>query len=61
MEDVLEVYLRPYDATFPVVCMDEKPYQLLSDSREGILMSPENPVRKNDYEYVRHGTCSIFV
>jgi hypothetical protein len=61
MEDVLEVYRRPYDKARPVVCMDEKPYQLLSDARDTIAMSGTNPVRKQDYEYVRHGTCSIFV
>lgn len=61
MEDVLEVYRRPYDELHPVVCMDEKPYQLLADSRQGIPMSPDNPVAKKDYEYVRHGTCSIFI
>ena len=61
MEDVLEVYHRPHDARFPVVCMDGKPYQLLSDARETILMSEERPVRKEDGEYVRHGTCSIFI
>jgi hypothetical protein len=61
MEDVLEVYHRPYDKSRPVVCMDEKPCQLSSDSRDGIPMDEDNPVPKQDYEYVRHGTCSIFV
>lgn len=61
MEDVLSVYCRPYDVTHPVVCMDEKPYQLLSDSRETIPMTPDNPVKRTDYEYIRHGTASIFV
>jgi hypothetical protein len=35
MEDVLEVYSRPYDENLPVVCMDEKPVQLLAQAREG--------------------------
>jgi hypothetical protein len=61
MEDVVDVYSRPYDSAYPVVCMDEKPYQLLTDAREEIPMTPENPVCRQDYEYVRHGTCSIFV
>jgi hypothetical protein len=61
MEDVLEVYHRPYDVSRPVVCMDEKPYQLLSASREAIPMGKDNPIEKQDYEYVRHGTSSIFV
>jgi hypothetical protein len=61
MEDVLEVYHRPYDQHFPVVCMDEKPYQLLADAREAIPLSLDNPTLKEDSEYVRHGTCSIFI
>ena len=60
MEDILDVYQRPYDAQCPVVCMDEKPYQLLADVREPIPMSTGN-VRKIDSEYERKGTCSIFV
>jgi uncharacterized small protein (DUF1192 family) len=61
MEDVLEVYHRPYDRRFPVVCMDEKPYQLLADAREGISLSKDNSTVKEDSEYIRHGTCSIFI
>jgi hypothetical protein len=61
MEDVLEVYRRPYDQRFPVVCMDEKPYQLLADAREGIPLSTTNSTHKEDSEYVRHGACSIFI
>ena len=60
MEDVLAVYARPYDPQKPVVCMDEKPYQLLDHSREPLPMQP-GYAEKVDYEYVRHGTCSIFV
>jgi len=61
MEDVLEVYHRPYDELRPVICMDEKPYQLLADAREPIGMGPGRPVRRQDGEYVRHGTCTVFV
>ena len=61
MEDVLEVYRRPYDADYPVVCMDEKPYQPASDARRAIAMGDGNPVLREDSEYVRHGTCSIFI
>ena len=61
MEDILEVYKRPYDASRPVVCMDEKPYQLLFHGREPIPMGEGNPVAKDDYEYVRNGTSSIFL
>jgi hypothetical protein len=60
MEDVLEVYSRPYDKSYPVVCLDEKPYQLLADSRETLPGKPGS-VEKVDYEYVRKGTCSIFM
>ncbi len=60
MEDVLGVYTRPYDPARPVVCMDEKPYQLLGHARDPIPASPGSD-RKEDSEYVRHGTCSIFV
>lgn len=59
MEDVLAVYARPYDPRWPVVCMDEKPYQLLGHAREPIPAEPGRD-RREDSEYVRHGTCSIF-
>jgi hypothetical protein len=55
MEDVLEIYQRPYDLKYPVVCMDEKPYPLLGEAREPIPMKPGSPKRE-DSEYVRHGT-----
>ena len=59
MEDVLDVYEMPYDPSIPVVCMDEKPYQLLGEARESWAMRPGD--NKNvDSEYVRNGTCSIF-
>jgi hypothetical protein len=60
MEDVLAVYERPYDPQAPTVCMDEKPYQLLADIRDPIPMAPGRDA-KDDCEYARHGTCSIFV
>jgi len=60
MEDVLDVYARPYDPKVPVVCMDEKPYQLLGHARAPIPATPGSD-RKEDSEYVRGGTCSIFV
>jgi len=60
MEDVLDVYQKPYDEEFPVVCMDEKPYQLLSDVREPIPLKEGTPKRV-DNEYRRNGTCSIFL
>jgi hypothetical protein len=60
MEDVLEVYSRPYDPAKPVVCMDEKPFQLLSEVREPLPAKP-GTVEKVDNEYKREGTCSIFI
>ncbi len=60
MEDVLDVYARPRDPAVPVVCMDEKPYQLLGQAREPIPAAPGSDA-KIDSEYVRCGTCSIFV
>lgn len=60
MEDVLDVYERPYDESCPVVCMDEKPYQLLGNAREPLPMRPGSDQRI-DSEYTREGTCSIFV
>lgn len=59
MEDVLEVYSHTYNERFPVVCMDEKPLQLLAVARERILLGPGRPERI-DNEYIRKGTCSIF-
>ena len=59
MEDVLDVYEMPYNPSVPVVCMDEKPYQLLGEARESWAMRPGDN-RKVDSEYVRNGTCSIF-
>ena len=60
MEDILDVYERPYDPAKPMVCMDEKPYQLLGEAREPLPMKPGSD-QKIDSEYVRNGTCSIFV
>ena len=59
MEDVLDVYELAYDPMRPVVCMDEKPYQLLGETREPLPMRPGDD-RKVDSEYIRNGTCSIF-
>ena len=61
MEDVLEVYLRPYDPKRPVVCMDEQPFQLLAETRELIPMSEQNHTVKADHEYERRGACCVFM
>jgi hypothetical protein len=60
MEKVLEVYKRPYDKRFPVVCMDESPKQLIRETRLPVPMSPGIPARY-DYEYERCGVCNIFM
>jgi hypothetical protein len=60
MERVLDVYKRPYDEKFPVVCMDESPKQLISETRQAIEMKPGQN-KKIDYEYIRHGVANIFI
>ncbi|MDI6814430.1 MAG: IS630 family transposase [Desulfitobacteriaceae bacterium] len=60
MEEVLEVYQRPYDPQRPVVCMDEMPQQLLRDVHEPLPMEPGKPQRE-DYEYERNGVSNIFL
>jgi hypothetical protein len=59
MEQVLDVYKRPYDADFPVICMDESPEQLTQTVREE-NMEPGKEKRV-DYEYIRHGVVNIFM
>jgi DDE superfamily endonuclease len=60
MEKVLDVYKRPYNADFPVVCMDESPKQLIESGRPNLPMKPKQETRI-DYEYVRHGVVNIFM
>ena len=60
MEEVLEVYERPYDPDYPVVCMDEQPVQLLKETRVSIKATKTHGKRV-DYEYERNGTASIFM
>ena len=60
MEDVLEVYTRPYDPQRPLVCMDETSKQLIGETREPLPAVPGQPERF-DYEYVRHGVCNLFL
>jgi hypothetical protein len=60
MEDVLEVYARPLDPQEPVVCLDEKPVQLLEDARPLQRATTPGTITKRDSEYVRHGTANIF-
>ncbi len=60
MEDVLEVYTRPYDPRYPQVCLDETSTQLLVDNRTVLPMKPGVSSRF-DYEYVRQGVANLFM
>jgi hypothetical protein len=60
MEEVLDVYHRPYNVEHPVICMDEQPVQLLKETRIPIEATRHHPKRV-DYEYERAGTASIFM
>jgi hypothetical protein len=60
MERVLDVYKRPYDADFPVVCMDETPKQLIKETRAMITGAPAR-LERHDYEYERCGVCNVFM
>jgi hypothetical protein len=60
MEDVLEVYTRPYDARRPQVCLDETSKQLVAETREPIPAAPGQAARV-DYEYARRGTANLFM
>lgn len=60
MEDVLDVYERPYDPQRPVVCIDEKPVALISDTRERIVAKKPGEILKKDYEYKRNGSVNVF-
>lgn len=60
MEHVLDIYKRPYDPEYPVVCMDESPKQLIEEGRSSIAMKPGQEARE-DYEYIRHGVVNIFM
>lgn len=60
MEDVLDVYQRPYDPLRPVVCLDEASRQLLGEARPPLPLEPGKPLRE-DSEYVRDGTANLFL
>ena len=60
LEDVLDVYTRPYDSRFPQVCMDETSKQLLRDPRPARPAEPGRP-RRVDYEYEREGVANLFL
>jgi hypothetical protein len=60
MEQVLDIYERPYDPGHPVVCFDERPCQLLGDVLMPIPMKPGR-VERQDYHYKRNGTCVVLM
>jgi hypothetical protein len=60
MEDVLEVYTRPYDPAYPVVCLDETSKQWVAETRTPLPAEPGQPAR-TDYEYERCGTANLFL
>ncbi len=60
MENVLDTYAQPYDARYPVLCMDEQPVQLLEEVNLPIAATKKH-ARRADYEYKRAGTVSLFM
>ena len=60
MEDVLDVYHRPYDPDYPVVCMDESSKQLVGEVTGPVPAAPGHPKLVDD-EYVRNGVAEIFM
>ena len=60
MEDILDVYQRPYNPLYPVVCLDETSRQLIEETRVPIAVKPGEP-KKVDYEYRRNGVVDLFM
>jgi hypothetical protein len=60
MEDVLDVYHRPYDEARPLICIDEQPKQLVSETRVPVPLRPGAPARY-DHEYRREGVANLFM
>jgi len=60
IEKVLNVYKRPYNIVYPVVCMDESPKQLIQEGRRSLAIKP-GQVARIDYEYVRNGVVNVFM
>lgn len=59
MEEVLDVYEQPYDESHPVVCLDESPHQLISETRAGFV--DQAGIEHVDYEYRREGVVDIYM
>lgn len=60
MEDVLDIYKRPYDPQYPVVCFDESSKQLVAEIINPLPMEPDQPQRY-DYQYERNGVSNLFM
>jgi hypothetical protein len=60
MEDLLDLYAEPFDPAYPVICFDEIPYQLVSETRLPLPVQNGKPLRY-DFEYRREGTCNLFM
>jgi hypothetical protein len=60
MEDILDLYAEPYQPAFPVICFDEVPYQMVSETQLPVPMQNGKPLRY-DFEYRREGTCNLFM
>jgi hypothetical protein len=60
MENILHLYALPYDPKRPVVCVDERPCQLIDDVLVPLPMEPGKPKRQ-DYHYKRNGVCTVFI
>jgi hypothetical protein len=60
MEDILDLYAEPYQPAFPVICFDEVPYQMVSETQQPLPMQDGKPLRY-DFEYRREGTCNLFI
>ena len=60
MEEVLDLYIEPYDPDYPMVCMDEMNKQLVQEVKEPLLPRPGKPLRY-DTEYIRNGTSNLFI
>ena len=58
MEDVLEVYARPYDSDYPLVCFDERPCFLIGDTIAP-LPTQEGRIAKEHYSYQKNGSCAL--
>lgn len=60
MEDILDLYAEEYLADYPVVCVDESPFQRISETRPAVAATP-GQVERIDFEYKREGTCNLFL